>query len=235
MPRIRYTPTLWPTLAAIAGVAIAVWLGQWQLGRGNEKAALDARLNAASSAAVLELPAQSQIKTEDYAWRRVEARGRFAPQYGILLDNRVLRGAIGYHVVMPLQIGASGPYVLVNRGWVAAAATRDVLPQIATPRDELRVTGLAVVPSKRFVELSPDVVAGRVWENLDLERYRAAFPITVLPVIIQQYNDVEDGLKREWRSADLGIGRHYSYAGQWFLLGATILIFYLVTHVKKSR
>jgi surfeit locus 1 family protein len=124
--------------------------------------------------------------------------------------------------------------VLVNRGWVAAAATRGTLPEIDTPRGELRISGLALAPKKRFFELSSDVVEGRVWENLDLERYRRAFPITVLPVIIQQDNELNDGLKREWRSVDLGIQKHYSYAGQWFLLGATILIFYLVTHVKRS-
>lgn len=232
MSNLRFRPSLWPTLAAAAGIALTLALGNWQLGRGNDKAALAERIKSASRDALIAMPS-AEIKPDDVAWRRVEVRGRFEPKYAVFIDNRVLHGVVGYHIVMPLRIGDSERYVLVNRGWVAGTNARSELPQIATPSRMVTVVGLATVPSKRFLELSTQVAEGNVWQNLVLERYRAAVPIEIQPVVIQQENDLDDGLKREWTPPDLGINTHYGYAFQWFALAAAILIFYLVIHVRK--
>ena len=232
MSNLRFRPSLWPTLAAVAGIALTLALGNWQLGRGNDKAALAERIKSASRDALIAMPS-AEIKPDDVAWRRVEVRGRFEPKYAVFIDNRVLHGVVGYHIVMPLRIGDSERYVLVNRGWVEGTNARSELPQIATPSGMVTVVGLATVPSKRFLELSTQVAEGNVWQNLVLERYRAAVPIEIQPVVIQQENDLGDGLKREWTPPDLGINTHYGYAFQWFALAAAILIFYLVIHVRK--
>jgi len=232
MSGYRFQLSLWPTLAAVAGIALTLALGNWQLDRGHEKSALAERIKSASRDALVAMPAV-EIRAEDVQWRRVEARGRFEPKYAVLIDNRVLHGAAGYHVVMPLKLGASERYVLVNRGWVAGSSARSQLPQISTPPGMVTVVGLATVPSKRYLELSTQVAEGNVWQNLTLERYRATVPIAIQPVVIQQENDLGDGLQREWAPPDVGITTHYGYAFQWFALAAVILIFYLVTHVRK--
>ena len=232
MPQLQFKPSLWPTLAAIAGVAATVALGNWQLGRGQDKAALAQRIAAANRDAQIEL-SQTEARAEDVAWHRVEVRGRFEPKYAVLIDNRILHGVVGYQVVMPLRINAGERHVLVNRGWVAATGSRDILPQIKTPPEEVLITGLATVPSKRYLELSKQVAEGKVWLNLTLERYRAAMPIALQPVVIQQESEIDDGLKREWSAPDLGIDKHYGYAFQWFAMAAAIVIIYLVCNVRK--
>ncbi|HXF65085.1 MAG TPA: SURF1 family protein, partial [Burkholderiales bacterium] len=165
---------------------------------------------------------------------RVTVRGRFVPRHAVFLDNRVLRGVAGYHVVMPLAIGGGPLHVLVNRGWVAAGPDRSRLPEVRTPEGPVELTGLALVPGGRFLELSSRVIEGPVWQNLTIERYREAVPIPVQPVMIQQESDLEDGLVREWSPPDLGVERHYGYAFQWLAIAATILALYLVTHVRRS-
>ena len=97
----------------------------------------------------------------------------------------------------------------------------------------MRIVGLATVPSKRYLELSNQVAEGKVWQNLTLERYRAAVPVSLQPVVIQQENEIDDGLKREWSAPDLGIDKHYGYAFQWFAMAAAIVIIYLVCNVRK--
>ena len=232
MPSSRSRPALWPTLAAIVGIALTLALGNWQVNRGNEKAALAERVKSANRDALIEMPAQ-EIKAEDIAWHRVQAHGTFEPKYTLYIDNRVLHGVAGYHVMTPLRLGASDRYVLVNRGWVAATSSRTKLPAVATPGSEVTITGLAVIPSRRFLELSTQIAEGNVWQNFTLERFRAAVPIAVQPVVIEQDNDSGDGLKREWGEPDLGIERHYGYAFQWFALAAAILAIYVVHHVRK--
>jgi len=219
------------TLAAAAVMALTLALANWQLNRAHEKEGLAARLAVLAKDVPVSLTAAG-IKARDVEWRRVTARGRFEPRYGVLIDNRIRQGVAGYHVVMPLEIGATS-YVLVNRGWIAGNPDRARLPEVRTPDAAVEISGLAVVPSRRFLELSSGGAEGKVWQNLTLDRYREAFPIAVQPVVIQQESLLEDGLVREWDPPNLGVDKHYGYAFQWLALAATVFVFYLVTHVKR--
>ena len=233
--RIEFTPGLWPTLAAAAGIALTLALGNWQLGRAQEKSQLKARIDELARGAAINV-SSTELHAQDVQLRRVEARGRFEPKYSVFIDNRVRRGVAGYHVVMPLKLGDGSRYALVNRGWVAGVSDRSRLPEVKTPEGPVVVAGLALVPSRRFLELSGAIAEGRVWQNLTIERYRQAMPIAIQPFLIQQDHDgaPDDGLEREWDPPDLGIDKHYGYAFQWFALAAAILAFYLVTNVKRK-
>ena len=208
-------------------------LANWQLGRAHEKEAAAARLEMRAKDPPVRVAA-AELSAEDMEWRRVTARGRFEPRYAVLIDNRVRRGVAGYHVVMPLAIeGSAERHVLVNRGWIAGTAERRRLPEVTTPAGTVEVAGLAVTPSRRFLELSAATAEGRVWQNLTLERYRQAVPISVQPFVILQESPLEDGLAREWDPPDFRVNTHYGYAFQWLALALTVLVFYLVTHVKR--
>ena len=234
--RFEFRRGLWPMLAAAAGIALTLALGNWQLGRGQEKTALKARLEQLAREPAINVSTR-ELAAPDVELRRVEARGTYEPKYMVLIDNRVSHGVAGYHVVMPLRLGDGSRYVLVNRGWVAGTRDRSRLPEVKTPPGTVSVSGLAVVPGKRFFEISTKVAEGNVWQNLTLERYRQAVPIAIQPFLIQQdqQDAAGDGLIREWLPPDLGADTHYGYAFQWFALSAVILIFYLVTHVRRKR
>lgn len=235
LPRFHFRPGWWPTLAAASGIALMLALGNWQLGRGREKSELRTQLEQRTQSAMIHVPAAA-LEARDVELRRVEARGTFEPKYAVFIDNRVLRGVAGYHVVMPLRLDEGSRYVLVNRGWVAGTRDRSRLPEVKTPAGPVTVSGLAVVPSQRFLELSDRTTEGSVWQNLTLERYRKAMPIAIQPFVIRQDRGsaLDDGLAREWEAPDYGVDKHYGYAFQWFALAALILVFYLVTNVKRK-
>jgi surfeit locus 1 family protein len=225
---------LWPLLAAVLGIAAAVALGNWQLGRAAQKREAQAKLEAQAAQPPIILSA-AELEVADVDLRRVEARGTFDPRHTVLLDNRMHRGVPGYHVVTPLRIEGAGRHVLVNRGWVARTADRARLPGIVTPGGVVTVRGLAMVPRQRSLELSTQVMEGPIWQNLTIERYRAARPIDIHPFVIQQDSASEDGLVRDWAPPDFGIDKHYGYAFQWFALAATILAFYAITRYRGKR
>lgn len=231
--RYRFQPRLVTTLAAVVGIALTLSLASWQLGRAHEKEGLAARLAALAKDPPVAL-GTAEVTARDVEWRQVLARGRFDARHAVLIDNRIHRGVAGYHVVMPLEIEGGGRHVLVNRGWIAGNPDRAKLPEVRTPVGTIEVTGLAVVPSRRFLELSATSTAGRVWQNLTIARYREAHPLPLQPVLIQQESPLEDGLVREWDPPNLGVDKHYGYAFQWLALAATILVFYLVTHVRRA-
>jgi len=230
--RNRFHFRLITALAAAAGIAVTLALANWQLNRAHEKERLAARLATLARDAPVSLAA-AELKAEDVEWRRVTVRGRFEPHSVVFVDNRIRNGVAGYHVVMPLAIGSGKRYVLVNRGWVAGSPERNRLPQVRTPEAAVEISGLAVTPTRRFLELSTQVAEGKVWQNLTLERYREAYPIAVQPFVIQQESPLDDGLVREWDPPDLGVDKHYGYAFQWLALAATILVFYLAAHVRR--
>ncbi|MEK6592042.1 MAG: SURF1 family protein [Pseudomonadota bacterium] len=233
--RLRFRPGLWPTLAAAGGIALTLALGNWQLGRGQEKSNLKAQFEQSAQSAMIHVSAAA-LEARDVELRRVEARGTFEPKYAVFIDNRVLRGVVGYHVVMPLKLDDGSRYVLVNRGWVAGTRDRSLLPDVKTPAAPVTINGLAVVPGRRFLELSDQTTEGSVWQNLTLERYRQAMPIAIQPFLIRQDQGsaLADGLVREWEAPDYGVDKHYGYAFQWFALAALILVIYLVTNVKRK-
>jgi surfeit locus 1 family protein len=236
----EFAPAWWATLATLAGVALTVALGFWQLGRADTKLALQMRIDTLAKEAPLVIGAQT-VNVDDVLLRRVQVRGRFEPRHVVFIDNRVHKHQAGYHVLMPLRIAGEAQaggekYVLVNRGWVAAGSERKRAPAVKTPEGEVVVSGMATPPGERFLELSSQVAEGNIWQNMVLARYRQATKLDVQPVIIQQTSTVDDGLVRDWPPADLKRNTHLAYAVQWFALAAAIFIYYVVINVRrKSR
>ena len=230
IPRRR--PRWLPPLATAIGVALTAAAGNWQLDRAHEKERLQQAYDRGASDAPLRLTARASV--QDLAMRRVEVEGEFVPKGLVLLDNKTRNAVAGYEVVMPLKIGGSSMHVLINRGWIAVGPERARLPVVKTPEATVKVTGMAMAPG-RFFELSEVQDSGPVWQNLTIARYTARTGLQVQPVVVQQQDDLDDGLLRSWEHPDFGIAKHYGYAGQWALLCALIVFLYLFFHVKPSR
>ena len=232
MAERRY-PTPWQTVAAMAGVASAVSLGVWQLDRAEQKEALAARQTELARAPALRIENESALP-KALELRKVEAYGRFEPAGAVWLDNRTRKGLAGYEVVMPFRVSPSGARVLVNRGWIAGTGDRQRLPVVTTPEGEVQVSGKAVIPGKRIYELREDAGQGRVWQNLTIERYRMRVGSDVLPFVIEQWNDTDDGLLREWPAPGRGADVNRSYAIQWFALAVLIGGIYGVAFFRRE-
>lgn len=228
-----FRPALLPGVLAFAVVALTVSLGNWQSRRAEEKLALGQELDAAGQHAVLALPS-APLDAQLYAFRRVSARGEFSARHTILLDNKVLHGVAGYHVLTPLKLAGGDTYVLVNRGWVAAGARRDNLPQIRTPSGTETVEGIAVVPGSHILELDAKTEEGMVWQNLVLARYAKWSGLKLQPFVLQQTSLAADGLARFWDRPDTGADKHRGYAFQWYALAATVLISYVAFSFKRA-
>lgn len=233
-PILRWRRPYWlPTVVAVGGIVLAWAAGNWQLDRAHEKERLKEVYERGASSAALILSA-TPVEAQRLLFRPIEATGEFVPRAAVFLDNKVLAGVTGYHVIMPLRIAGSPKYVLVNRGWVAAGSDRTRLPDVWTPAASVTVVGIAVLPG-RFLELSGAQPGGPVWQNLTIERYRRRMQLDIHPVVIEQRNDLGDGLVRSWSGPDVGAARHYGYAVQWFSLCGLIVFLYVFFHVRRDR
>ena len=168
------------TVATVAGIAVTVSLGNWQLSRAAQKEAIhdviaqrraEPLLDGRSLAA---LPPLQEVATagtatdstpasaptadtagaaarEALVYRRIALRGTWLPQHTVYLDNRQMDGRPGFFVVTPLQIDA-GVAVLVQRGWAPRNfQDRTQLPPVETPAGPVEIEGrIAEAPSKLF-------------------------------------------------------------------------------------
>jgi len=216
-----------PVVAGLLVCVLAVLLAQWQLGRAEQKRALQARWDSGERQAAEPLRTLPE-PSDAWLYRRVRVVGQFAEGYQVYLDNRLHQGRAGFHVVVPLRIADSGAAVLVNRGWLPGDPDRRNTPFVAVPRGQVAVEGILVRAQMRYLELGNATVQGMVWQNLDLKRYRELYPYPLPDWLILQTNAEPDNLLRAWPQPDTGVDKHISYAGQWFALAATSLALTLI-------
>lgn len=229
----QFAPGLWPTLAVIGLILLTVHLGNWQTERARYKRMLQARVENADRAPALSVGSRPVDKAH-VLYRRVTVRGLFDPGHEILLDNRIYRGVAGYYVLTPLRIEGSHQYVLVNRGWLPVGSSRKVLPRIRSIATQVKIEGLALDPETRYFELSGAGPQGRLWQNLDFRSYATRSGLSLHPFLLQQSNDTNDGLARDWPRPDTGIAMHESYALQWYALAATLAVLWLSLNLKRN-
>jgi len=222
-----------PGIAALAGIALAVSLGNWQSGRAAQKEALGRDLDAAAHRPALTLGPQL-LSAHELEFRRLSARGEYSARHTVLLDNKVMHGEAGYQVLTPLRLAGGDVHLLVNRGWIAAGTSRSALPKISTPTGMQTLEGIAVVPSAHVFELGDRTEEGSVWQNLVLERYRKWSGLKLQPVVLQQTSPAADGLARAWTRPDLGVNMHRGYAFQWYALATTILVIYVGLSFRRA-
>jgi surfeit locus 1 family protein len=226
-----FRPRVASSIAAAAFIALAISLGTWQTRRAEEKLELGLRLDEAARGPVLSVPSV-RLEASTLERRRVSARGHFVAQATLFLDNKVLMGVAGYHVLTPLKLEGSGLHVIIDRGWIAAG-DRSRLPAISAPEGLQTIEGTAVMPSTRFVELAPEAAGGPRRQNLVIAREEQRLGLRLQPFVVEQASDAQDGLARQWERPDSGVDRHRSYALQWYSFAFLTVALYVVLSFKR--
>jgi surfeit locus 1 family protein len=226
-----FRPGLATSIAAAAFLALTLALGNWQTRRAEEKIELGRRLQELGQSAVLSVPS-APAEPSEFERHRVSARGHFVTRATLFLDNKVLKGVAGYHVLTPLKLEGSGLHVIIDRGWIAAG-DRSRLPAVSAPEGLQTIEGTAVVPSRRFVELAPEAVDGPRRQNLVIAREEERLGLKLQPFVIEQASDAQDGFVRQWERPDAGVDRHRSYALQWYSFAFLTVVLYVVLNFKR--
>lgn len=241
------------TVAAIVGMSVTAFLGNWQLSRAAYKRGLQQDIAARQSMPPLDNATLSALpQVHDGQHQPVRLRGRWLDRYTVYLDNRPLHGRPGFHVLTPLVLdvpphGAPLRHgvIVVQRGWVARDL-RDpaVVPRIDTPGGPVEISGRLARPPSRMLELDgarsdTAVVQGEgaaprasgsspIRQNLDLQGFAAEVGVALaVDGIVLQTGAPSEGLLRAWPEPGAGVEKHYGYAFQWFGLSALIAVLYV--------
>ncbi len=236
------------SLLVIAGAALCIRLGFWQLDRLAWRRSFNARVEDQINAPVMDLNQTLPVdQLYDMEYRQVTVKGHFDNTQEITLRNQVYDSRLGVHVFTPLILDGSGQAILVERGWIPAA---DSAPQARTKYDE---PGLVTVSGvlRRGLDTpdfggvpNPTLAPGEThldaWNYINLKQIQAQTTLQLLPVYIQQAPETgqPEYPVREVVMPEITEGPHEGYAIQWFSF-ATILgagyPFFLWKQIGKSK
>jgi surfeit locus 1 family protein len=229
-----FKPSWLMTLATLVLLASFVSLGRWQWHRGEAKQQAWEQFESEAAKTPIAAPADLDAAPR---FQSIRMRGRYDGQHQFLLDNRFLKGHVGYEVLTPFQL-TDGRRILVNRGWVPFLGYRDRLPDILLPeKGEVDAIG-------RLDELpSPGLASGRAppatdasWPKLTSfptpEELEAALGQKLQRRVVLMTEGPE-GYAREWSPPGPAPDRHFSYAIQWWGFAFVLLVLYFGLNFRK--
>lgn len=221
----RFAPRLGYSLLALAGLALFLSLGRWQLDRAGEKRALLDAFDRGGEHAQ-ELPA-GLSPVERY--QRLRARGRFDSSRQFLLDNMTYDGQAGFRVLTPLVL-EDGRVLVVDRGFVPGSGDRSRLPDVAVQDLPREVIGRADTLPRPGIELTAPPATGwpRIVSFPRIEEISNALGQPVFPQVLLLDPGQPDGYVREWAPPTMGPDRHVGYAVQWFGFAAVTCILWVL-------
>lgn len=221
------------TLLVLAGMALCIRLGIWQLDRLEQRRAFNAQVEWARAQPDLDLNREQPPNLADMEWRAAKVWGEYDFTNQVAVRNQYYRNQYGYHLLTPLLF--DGKAVLVDRGWVPAEGSSP--PSDWREYDEqgtVSVSGQIRLgqPKPAFGGVADPLPENgsrlEVWNNADLARIAAQLPYSVLPVYIQpdmDANDTEPPLPYQ-PEIELTEGPHFGYALQWFTFAVLLFVGY---------
>ncbi|MEX1059585.1 MAG: SURF1 family protein [Methyloceanibacter sp.] len=219
------------TALMLAGLALLIGLGLWQLKRLEWKQGLIAQIEARTKGPPITLEDAVALVGEgrDPSYYRIRVDGRFHHAKERYL-YAASEGRVGWHVITPLET-EDGDMVLVDRGFVSDELKDPSARALGQVENVATVTGVVRSPEIQnlFTPDNEPKVNRWFWRDL-AGMARSMFPagtIDVAPFFLEADKSELPGFWPEGGQTRLEIpNNHLQYAIIWFLLGACLLIVY---------
>lgn len=220
----------WPLTVFVAVfMPVFISLGVWQLNRADEKAQLEAQIQAGRQVKVLS-PGASPVLYQHY-----QLSGQLDSRHLWLLDNRTHQGNAGYEVWLPL-VTDSGWY-LVSAGWVDGGRDRQQLPVVELPNG-VRPWLAQSRPLSQSMTFG-EAELSRQWpqrvQQLDPELMAAQLNRPE-PLGLLQLTEGQPGVGPiVWTPTVMSAQRHRGYALQWFAMAVALLLMYFYAGYRFAQ
>lgn len=195
-------------------------LGAWQINRGIEKRVQQELFSDESGFASW----SSGMEVRSY--QRLKATGELDNDHQFLLDNIIFNSRIGYYVLTPLDPGNGEPLLMINRGWIEKVGDNFDASTIDVAANRTTVRGRAGSLPKAGYKMGDAIIPGSPWPQRavypTLEDIEASLGRDVQPFVLLLDPQDEAGFLRHWVPEEMGPGRHFAYALQWFAMAAVL-------------
>jgi surfeit locus 1 family protein len=221
------------TLLVLAGTALCVRLGIWQLDRLEQRRAFNYQFESMRAMPAIDLNQDVPGGISQMEWREVRVQGEYDFENQIALRNQYRGSEYGYHLLTPLRFNQQA--ILVDRGWIPAEGNDS--PEDWRKYDDPGGIGLTgqirrgqAKPALGGVAdaLPEDGSRLEIWSNADVEKIASQIPYPVLPVYIQPEVDEQDTDPPipHQPAIEITEGPHFGYALQWFTFATILFVGY---------
>jgi len=235
----RWRRPSWFAIAlTLAGVALFVRLGVWQLDRANQAQQLLAAFDAAPKAAFEDFAAVRAAPPAD-RFPHVRVSGQFLADRGYLRDEQMRDGKRGVEAYAAFASNGTDEVLLVDRGWIAWShepGTHPALPPL--PQGEATLTGVYAPFPGNGIRVGGNALTRQTeWPKLtlaiDAEEIAADLNRPLLPRVLLLDADGAAGFVRSWTPSVMPPERHRGYAVQWFAFAVAAIVIFVLLHYKK--
>lgn len=196
----------------LAGVAVLMALGIWQLQRRDWKEGIIAGAEAMMREAPVDLPAAPDPATDRY--RAVQVAGRFTGEEAHVLTS-LRAGGPGFLVIGGFETD-DGRRILIDRGYVPETAKTAPRP----PQDAV-VTGNLNWPDDVTPSTPPYDGGRQIWYGRDVAGISAL--LSTEPVLVIARSDTGNAITSQPVTTAGFRNDHFNYAVTWFSLAAVWL------------
>lgn len=201
-----------PLIFGIAGVAVLVSLGLWQVERLAWKKGVLAEIDARIAADPVALPPSPTEEIHRYL--PVETRGAFDPVTLRVLASLKRVGA-GHRLITPLTL-EDGRRVLIDRGFLPVSSQSISVP----PQGMVTITGNLHWPDDLNTSTpAPDIAAG-LWFARDLPAMAEVLDTLPLLIVTREMSPADPTLTALPVDSSAIPNDHLEYAITWFGLAA---------------
>ena len=202
-----------PVVLGLAGIAILLSLGFWQLGRLDRKQAILAGIEAKIIAAPVALSTLGLPDPERDRYLPVTTAGHTTGQELLVLSGSQEQGP-GYEIITAFQT-TEGRRILLDRGLVGEAAKGQARPPVT-----LAVIGNLAWPNESDSYTPPPDQASNLWFARDVEAMAKSLKTDPVLVVIRSAEGDSQGILPVPVDTAGIPNDHLSYAITWFSLAA---------------
>ena len=211
-------------------VMLFVGLGMWQIGRAQEKLAVQEAFDRGTGFTRFVHGMDVQ------PYQQLSAEGVFDAGHQFLLDNILLDSRNGHYVLTPLVYSDGEPVLIVNRGWIERTNEEVDPSALAIPAGRVTVRGRVGALPRAGYRMGAPIESSSTWPvhavYPTLDELAAYLGREVQPFVLLMEPGEGPGLLRRWAPTEMGPGRHYAYAFQWFAM-AVVLAGLLAWNFRK--
>jgi len=218
------------TIFYIFFAIVFVFLGFWQINRGNEKAEIIEAFEIQQTMQAVEFSANSK------KWERVYIDGKLDAEKLIYIDNIIYKGILGFKVVAPVSI-EDNKIMLVDFGWIKQPQSRDEVSSLSISKNKnISVSGVLEAPEMGLI-LSDDIFTNtwpKISQSKSISALESLFKEEIIQfILLSDYRNEADFVYLKPVVANMPPVKHYGYAGQWFAMFIALSIMYLY-FLRKS-
>ncbi|MCG7537789.1 SURF1 family protein [Pseudoalteromonas sp. OOF1S-7] len=224
-------------LAVSVVVCTCLALSVWQWKRAAQKEYLIEKRQSNQSLhefnALEDLQNQSALEGKQY-----RVRGYFETSRLWLLDNQILSGVPGYDVVTLFRPIYGEKWLVVNLGFIPAAQSRAVLPQIELPTAlqtvdvEFKIgkwAGFTLADRPDLNAAQPELI-----QYLDHAFFVAQTQRPIASSLAYASHPVVSEVQPHYEAVVMGPDKHRAYAVQWLLLAVAAVIIPYFAYKRKN-